>query len=101
MTLHRNLALGTVAVLLAAALWRWRQPASRGAVFVGVVGAAGLLVVGMLGGELVFRHAIGVPTEVIEQVMSERGGHSHEGSEHPHPPTVGSTRDSIDHHHEQ
>lgn len=31
MTLHRNLAYATSAVLLASALWRWRRPYSRAA----------------------------------------------------------------------
>lgn len=101
MTLHRNLALATVAVLLGAVLWRWRQPASRGAALVGVIGVGGLVVVGTLGGELVFRHAIGVPTEVIEQVISERSGHSHAGPEHSHPLVGDSTHDSIDPHQER
>lgn len=78
MTLHRNLALATVGLLLLVALWRWRRPASRMAAFAGVLGGIGLLGVGYLGGELVFRHIVGVPTEVIEQVMHERGGHLHD-----------------------
>ena len=98
MTLHRNLALAVVASLLGVAIWRWRQPLSRGAAFVGVLGALGLLGVGYLGGDLVFRHGIGIPTETVEQVMTERGGQAHghaadselpdehrDGAEHPHP----------------
>jgi uncharacterized membrane protein len=77
MTLHRNLALATVAVLLIAAVWRWRRPFARGAALLSLLGALGLGWVGYLGGELVFRHATGVPTETLEQVMHERGGHSH------------------------
>jgi uncharacterized membrane protein len=78
MTLHRNLALAVVGILLGAAVWRWRRPSSRGAALVGILGALGLLGVGYLGGSLVFRHAVGVPTEVIEQIMMERGGHLHQ-----------------------
>ena len=80
MTRHRNLALATVAVLLVAALWRWRRPFARGAALLGIIGALGLGVVGDLGGDLVYRHATGIPTETLEQVMHERGGHSHAGS---------------------
>ena len=94
MNLHRNLALAVVALLIATAIWRWRRPSSRVAAFTGVLGAIGLLGVGYLGGDLVFRHIVGVPTEVIEQVMRERGGHSHEG-EHPSGSTVG--RDATSH----
>ena len=81
MILHRNLAFAAVAMLSTTAIWRWRRPLSRGAALLGVLGAAGLLGVGYLGGELVFRHAVGVSTEMIEQLMMERGGHSH-GVEH-------------------
>jgi uncharacterized membrane protein len=77
MTLHRNLALAAVAILLLAALWRWRRPFSRGAAILALAGALGLGWVGYLGGELVYRHATGIPTETLEQVMGERGGHSH------------------------
>ncbi|MEO8636091.1 MAG: DUF2231 domain-containing protein [Gemmatimonadales bacterium] len=112
MTLHRNLALATFVVLLGAAFWRWRQPASRGPAFIGAVGAFGLLAVGNLGGELVFRHAIGMPTETVEQVMMERGGHEHghavtrDGAAHPDSADTDSAPDSSethgvdgDHHH--
>ena len=81
MILHRNLAFAAVAILSATAIWRWRRPLSRGAALLGALGASGLLGVGYLGGELVFRHAVGVSTEMIEQLMMERGGHSH-GEEH-------------------
>ena len=74
---HRNLAFAAVAILSATAIWRWRRPLSRGAALLGALGASGLLGVGYLGGELVFRHAVGVSTEMIEQLMMERGGHSH------------------------
>ena len=98
MTLHRNLALGVVASLFGVAIWRWRHPLSRGAAFAGVIGAFGLLGVGYLGGDLVFRHGIGIPTATVEQMMMERGGHAHDqgavsnpphddgdGGAHPHP----------------
>jgi uncharacterized membrane protein len=74
MTLHRNLAFVSGAVLLATAAWRWRRPFSRAAAVLGVVGAAGLAAVGYLGGELVYRHAVGIPTAVLRQVSDERVG---------------------------
>ncbi len=77
MTLHRNLALAVVASLFGVAIWRWRHPLSRGAAFAGVIGAFGLLGLGYLGGDLVFRHGIGIPTETVEQVMMERSGKAH------------------------
>lgn len=83
MTLHRNLAFATVGVLLCGAAWRWRRPFARGAAFLGVLGAVGLLGVGYLGGGLVYQHAVGVPTEAMEQIMMQRGGHEHD-HEHEH-----------------
>lgn len=80
MTLHRNLALITVGILLAAALWRWRRPLSRPAAAVGLIAALGLGAVGYLGGEIVYRHALGIPTEVLEGIVKERGGHLHNGT---------------------
>ncbi len=74
MTTHRNLALAAMAFLLGAAIWRWRRPLSRGAVGVGIVGAVGLATAAYLGGELVYRHGLGIPTAVLRQVHSERTG---------------------------
>ena len=82
MTLHRNLAYGAVAVLLLSATWRWRRPLSGAAAGLGVVGALGLLGVGYLGGELVYRHALGIPTDVLRQVRGERVGFDEE-EHHP------------------
>jgi uncharacterized membrane protein len=75
MTLHRNLALASSAVLIACALWRWRRPFSRAAAALGVVGALGLGIVGYLGGEMVYRHGLGISTEVLQQVRTERVGY--------------------------
>ena len=80
MTLHRNLALAVVGLLVMTALWRWRRPSSRGAALLGLLGAGGLLGVGYLGGELVFRHGVGLPTETVEQIVTERGGHVHDAA---------------------
>ena len=84
MLVHRNLAFAAATVLLATAVWRWRRPASRLRAAVGVVGLGLLLAVGYLGGELVFRHALGVPTETLEQISHERGSeaHHHGGADH-------------------
>jgi uncharacterized membrane protein len=77
---HRNLAFFAAGVLLAAAAWRWRRPLSRSAAIVGLLGALGLGAVGYLGGEIVYRHALGIPTEVLEGIVKERGGHVHDGT---------------------
>jgi uncharacterized membrane protein len=74
MTRHRNLALLAVAIMLVSAIWRWRRPLSRGALIVGAAGALGLGAAAYLGGEMVYRHALGIPTGVLKQVSGERGG---------------------------
>jgi uncharacterized membrane protein len=74
MTLHRNLAYAVTAVLLIAAVWRWRVAYSHVAAGLGLVGALGLGAVGYFGGELVYRHALGIPTDVLRQARSERIG---------------------------
>jgi uncharacterized membrane protein len=83
MVLHRNLALVTTGVLTITAVWRWRVPLSRGAAALGVLAALALVAVGYLGGDLVYRHALGLPTERLEQISHERGGHEHSGLPHP------------------
>lgn len=77
MTLHRNVALGALALLLVSGVVRWRRARWLPAILVGAAGIVGIAGAGYLGGEVVFRHAIGIPTEVLEQVVRERGGHGH------------------------
>ena len=94
MVLHRNLVLAAVALLLTAAIWRWRRPYSRGAALLGMVGALGLAGAGYLGGDLVYRHGIGIPTETLEEIAHERGGHAHgHAAESAHPDST------SEHHH--
>jgi uncharacterized membrane protein len=86
MVLHRNLALLAVTILLITAAWRWRRPYARGAALLGLVGAAVLGGVGYLGGDLVYRHGLGIPTETLEEIAHERGGHAHgHAAESTHP----------------
>ena len=94
MVLHRNLALATVAVLLVTALWRWKRPYSRGAALLGLVGAMVLGGVGYLGGDLVYRHGLGIPTETLEEIAHERGGHAH-----GHAAESAEPDSTVEHHH--
>ena len=77
MVLHRNLVLAAVAVLVITGLWRWRRPYSRAAAVLGLVGALGLAGAGYLGGDLVYRHGIGISNEQLEEIAHERGNHAH------------------------
>ena len=81
MTLHRNLALAAVTLLLVTAAWRRQRPYSRGAALLGLIGAGILGGVGYLGGDLVYRHALGIPTETLQEIARERGGTMKEHSE--------------------
>jgi uncharacterized membrane protein len=94
MTLHRNLALAAVALLLATALWRWPRPYSRGAALLGVIGAGLLAGVGYLGGDLVYSHALGIPTETLNEIVKERGGNV---MEHPEESTQADTATGHQH----
>jgi uncharacterized membrane protein len=77
MTLHRNVALAAAAILVGVGVWRWKRPYSRGAAVLGLVGALALAGVGYLGGDLVYRHGVGIPNKVLEEIAHERGGHTH------------------------
>ena len=81
MTLHRNIALSTLVLLVTVGLARWRWKSSKLVAAAGVLGLAGLVGAAYLGGELVFRHAVGLPNAVLHQVMEERGS---EEMDHQH-----------------
>lgn len=89
MLLHRNVALASILVLLITALWRWRRPYTRGGAFLGILGAVGLAGAGYIGGDLVYRHAIGISNDQLEQISHERGGqaqgHPGEGEQNKQP----------------
>ena len=97
MTLHRNLALLAVTLLLTTAAWRWRRPYARGAVLLGLIGAGILGGVGYLGGDLVYRHALGIPTQTLDQITQERGGAM---KEHPEESTQPDTAETGPHQHQ-
>jgi len=94
MTLHRNLALAAVAVLLTTALWRWRRPYALGAALLGLLGAGILGGVGYLGGDLVYRHALGIASETLNEIVKERGGNL---MEHPEESTQADTTTAHQH----
>ncbi|HKT60848.1 MAG TPA: DUF2231 domain-containing protein [Gemmatimonadales bacterium] len=93
---HEELALTTLGIFAVVALWRIVREnrmggAERGAVLaLSVLGTGVLLVTASYGGKLVFDHAAGIPTPVLEAEMHERAeGHHHHGAgeaaeEHEH-----------------
>jgi uncharacterized membrane protein len=85
---HEELGLITLGVFVVLALWRIVRERRMGGTERAVVLAASLGGVGALlatavyGGKLVFDHAAGIPTKVLEAEMHERAeGHHHHGGE--------------------
>jgi hypothetical protein len=82
---HETLAFITLGVFAVLAGWRlvrerkMKMPERQVALVLALVGAGVLYTTSKLGGELVFSHAAGIPTEVLQQEMENRGGdHEHE-----------------------
>jgi uncharacterized membrane protein len=85
---HEYLAFGTLGVFAVVALWRILRETRMGpgernlCLFLSLVGLGFLLTTATYGGRLVFDHAAGVPTEVLQEEMHERQeGHHHHGGE--------------------
>lgn len=89
METHEELALITLGVFAVLALWRIvrekRMASTERAVVVALsVGGLGLVVAtGVYGGKLVFQHAAGIPSPVLEAELHERteGHHHHDEAE--------------------
>jgi len=88
METHETLAFITLGIFAVVAVWRIVRESrmggtERGAVLVlSLGGLAVLLVTAAYGGKLVFDHAAGVPTPVLEAELHERAeGHHHHGGE--------------------
>lgn len=89
---HEMWAISVSVTFALLAAWRvWRKgvfgPEERPTyLFAASLAALGVIYVAHLGGNIVFRHAGGVPTTVLEEAMHERTeGHEHgAGEEHEH-----------------
>jgi uncharacterized membrane protein len=88
MATHEKLAWVTLGIFAVVALWRiFRESrmagGERGAVLaVSVAGTGVLIATAVYGGKLVFDHAAGIPTPVLEAEMRERAeGHHHHAGE--------------------
>ena len=87
METHETLALITLGIFAVVALWRIVRESRMGGTERGVVLVLSLVGLGVLlttaayGGKLVFDHAAGIPTPVLEEEMHERAeGHHHHGA---------------------
>ena len=100
MATHEKLAFVTLGIFAVLALWRMLRESRMGsgernlALVISLGGLIALLATAVLGGKLVFEHAAGIKTEVLQAEVQQRAeGHQHEGGEeehdeadHPHPP---------------
>ena len=87
METHETLALTTLGIFAVLALWRvFREKRMGGAergvsLALSLIGLGVLIATAALGGRMVFEHAAGIPTQVLQEEMHERaeGHHHHEG----------------------
>jgi uncharacterized membrane protein len=86
METHEQFALISLGVFGFLALWRLVREKRMGnvertaAVLVSLAGAGVLFATGLYGGRLVFEHAAGIPSKVLEGALHERTeGHQHDG----------------------
>lgn len=107
METHELLAFVTLGVFGVLALWRIFRERRMGSreralgVLLSIAGAGVLFATGLYGGRLVFDHAAGIPTEVLQGELRERGrDHTHEpGQEHAVPTadsTPGTSSEHVD-----
>lgn len=88
METHETLAFITLGIFGVLAVWRVARerkmsPGERGAsLALSIAGLGVLIATAALGGRMVFDHAAGVPTPVLEAELHERSeGHHHHGGE--------------------
>jgi len=88
MEVHEKWAIITMSVFTALLVWRlWRRFEERGVEAwllkgISLFGLAMLVRVGMLGGQLVFDHAAGIPSATMQAEIKDRAaGHHHEPGE--------------------
>jgi len=99
---HETIALATMGVFTAVLAWkmyrRFALPAAEEAVtrVLSVVGVAGIVWVCVLGGQMVFQHAAGIPTAAIEaEIQNRAAGHHHEEGEEAEEHEHGATADTA------
>jgi uncharacterized membrane protein len=100
---HEELALITLGIFVVLALWRIVRESRMGnnerrvVLALSLGGTGTLLATAVYGGKLVFDHAAGIPTEVLQAELHERAeGHHHHASETE---ADGATEHDDDHDH--
>jgi uncharacterized membrane protein len=96
---HEHIALMTMGVFTIVLIWkmarRFQMPPQELALTraLSIVGILGLAWTGVLGGNLMFQHAAGIPTTTLQaEIENREAGHQHEpGEEHQH----GAAADSV------
>jgi uncharacterized membrane protein len=85
---HEQFALISLSVFGVLALWRLFRERRMGVlerrvtVIASLAGVGVLFATGLYGGRLVFEHAAGIPSKVLEEELHERSeGHHHDGAE--------------------
>jgi uncharacterized membrane protein len=109
METHEKLALSTTGIFLLVVLWRLVRERKMGnaeraaSTFLSLAGLGVLIATGVYGGKLMFDHAAGVPTAVLQEELHERSeGHHHhgdEGAEPAHSDSSAGAEQAEDHDH--
>jgi len=87
METHETLALIVGAIFALLAVWRiarrgvWNEKEQPIALTAGVIGVAVLIYAASLGGKLVFDHGLGIKTDRLPAIVTERQGHHHDEDE--------------------
>ena len=99
METHEKLAFVTLGIFAVVALWRIFRESKMASgertlsLLVSIGGVVALFATSILGGKMVFEHAAGVPTPVLQEEMHERSeGHHHHGGE---------AEEAEEHHHDE
>jgi uncharacterized membrane protein len=100
---HETLAFVTLGIFAVVALWRILRESRMGnternlALILSIGGVGALLATAALGGKLVFDHAAGIPTAVLQSEMHEREeGHHHHGGEAEDAHDEGTANQSVE-----
>lgn len=105
---HELMGISLTVLIVALAAWRiWRRGSLGGAerqayMVVAAAGAIFVLWTAHLGGRIVFEHAGGIPTDVLEGAVRDRlAEHEHEPGEEHDEPSAGadSSESEADHNH--